>query len=675
MEHGKQPYEALYPHLFAPLKIGKNTFKNRVFVSPTHLPFGAGLNNLFTNEGMRHFSQFAKGGAAAIHIGETLLDRKNSMAHDSHVNIIDEECLKNFHTYNEYCHIFNTISSIEFNHSGHFSIPEIGDGSQPMSASAQRMPNGVEVREMNEDDMEYVAQTYAKAANMAKRGGFDMILLHFAHGWLMGGFLSPILNHRKDKYGGSVENRMRFPLMVLERVRKTVGKDFLIEMRLSGEEMAADGITIDEAVEYVKMIQDYASLAHISTGSRIIPVSRALMHPTHFIEEGHNAHLAAYVKKAGVTIPIGTLGGFGRPETAEKVLAEGMADYVLMARGFIAEPNWVNKARCGKAEDIRPCIRCLRCLDIPLGKRNTSTHNLMDILDEFPKTTRRAECSVNPFHGNGHCRRDFPTSDEKKRVVIVGGGPAGMNAALSAKKRGHDVTLFEAGNVLGGQLYYAKHVWFKEDMERYRAYLENQVKKAGVTLRLGVRATAKLVRQEMPDALILALGASPIIPKITGVALPHVVTCMNLFGNEGQLGKRVAVIGGGMVGCETALHLSRLGHIVDLVEAIDILALDGTYTERLHTLHFIEEDPSITVHCDTKCIEIKKEGILVQKENQEPCFFEADSVALCVGMKARTEELGEFENIAFDTIVIGDCKKVSSIAFATASGYDAGLVL
>lgn len=671
-----QPWDDLYPHLFSPLKIGKHTIKNRVFVAPTHIPRAAGLQNILSPAGMAHFGSFARGGAGVVHIGETLLDRRNSAVHDSHINVIDEECLKGFHDYTEYVHIFGGKASIEFNHSGHFATPEIGDGSQPMSASAMRMPSGVEVREMNEDDMEYVAHIYCKAANMVKRGGFDMILMHLAHGWLMGGFLSPILNKRTDKYGGSVENRMRFPLMVLERVRKTVGQDFLIEVRLNGDECVPEGIRIEDAIENVRMLQDYADLVHISTGNRFIPHTRAIIHPTHFIEEGHNVHLATAVKKAGdIRIPVGALGGIDSPEFAENVIAEGLADYILMARGWIADPDWANKARAGRAEDIRPCIRCLRCLDIPLGKRNVSVHNLMDIFDEFPTTTRRADCSVNMFFGCGQSRLNVPAATEKKKVVVVGGGPAGMVAALSAARRGHEVILMEKTGELGGQLHYARHVWFKKDMERYRAYLERQVRKADIDLRLNTLATPKRVYALGPDAVIVAIGAESLIPRIPGVDLPHVHAALDIFGNEQVLGKKVAVIGGGLVGCETALHLAHEGREVVIVEMADIMAPDGIYTERLHTLQMMDENPAITICTSTTCMAILPNGIMARDKEGAERLIEADSVVLCAGMKSLAEQRDDYENVAFDVISVGDCLKVGTVSSASSTGFDAGLRL
>lgn len=673
----RQVYQQLFPHLFKPMKVRTTTFKNRVFVAPTHTPFSAGVNNLLTPEGIRYYGAFAKGGAGAVHIGETLLDRVNSAAHDSHINMIDEETLKNLNTYNEYCHIFGARTSIEFNHSGHFAMPAFGDGSDPMSAMEMDMPSGTHVRAMNEDDMEYVSLIYAKAANMAKRAGFDMCLMHYGHGWLMGGFLSPILNRRTDKYGGSVENRMRFPLMVLERVRKTVGNDFLIEVRLSGDECVPEGIQIEDTIENVRMIQEYADLVHISTGNRFVPFSRAIMHPTHFVEEGHNVHLAEKVKNApGIKIPIGTLGAIDTPAFAEKALADGRADYILMARGWIADPDWVNKARTGHPEDIRPCVRCMHCLDLPLGKKNTSTHNVTDLFEQFPSTTRKAECAVNVYHGNGQCRIDFPPAREKKKVVVVGGGVAGIMAALNAADRGHEVTLFEKTRRLGGQLaWYAGHMWFKRDsMERYRNYLKIQLGKAPVAVRLGVEATRELVEAESPDAVIVAVGSEPVIPKIPGIDGTNVFLPEAVLGHEKELlgEKDIVVLGGGMVGCEMALQLAYDHYHVDLLEMGPLLAPDGIYTERVHTMHLIDEHELITPHVSTKCVEILPDAVVVEQggsRNRLPC----GAVIICAGMRSLTEEADKFRDLAFDVIHVGDCEKVGTVCDATASGFDAAL--
>ncbi|MCI8537941.1 MAG: FAD-dependent oxidoreductase [Oscillospiraceae bacterium] len=671
----KQPCEQLYPHLFTPLRVGGNVFKNRVFTAPTHLPISIDNHGFFSREGMTYYGNFAKGGSAAIHMGEVIMDRRNSLAHEDHMNLVDESTLQTLNTFNEYAHIFGAKTSVELNHSGQFAMPQFGDGSDPMGPVEMNMPAGTHVRAMNEEDMAYVANIYAKAANMAKRGGCDMVCMHYGHGWLMGAFLSPLVNTRTDRYGGSLENRMRFPRQVLEAVRQAVGPDFLIEVRLSGDEYTKGGIVIEDTIEYVKMIEDLADLVHFSAGNRLFPETRAIMHPSHFLEEGHNVHLAAAAKKAGIKIPVGAIGSIQNPDYAEKVLAEGMADYVLMARGWVADPDWGNKARAGKAEDIRPCIKCFRCMDLAGGKRTVSRHNIADYLTEFPTVTRRTECSVNPLHGNAMCKIGFPQPKAKKRVAVVGGGPAGMVAALTAAERGHEVILFEKTGTLGGQLHYAKHVWFKTDMEQYRQYLIRQVNKAPVDVRLNCEATPELLKTLMPGAVIVAVGAEPLIPRIPGVEGENVVPAISCYGREDQLGNSVVLVGGGMVGCETALHLSSKGRKVTLVEMLDVLAPDGIYTERLHTMEYLQKDPNITVLTDTRCVEIHPKGALVAGEGEKTWLIEADSIVLSAGMKSLTAQSEVFNGLAFDVIPVGDCAKVGTISSATAAAYNAALII
>jgi 2,4-dienoyl-CoA reductase-like NADH-dependent reductase (Old Yellow Enzyme family)/thioredoxin reductase len=669
----EQPYTQLYPHLFSPMKVGNTVFKNRVFTAPSHLPISIDQNGFLTKEGMTYYGNFAKGGSAAVHMGEVIMDRHNSLAHEDHLNLVDENTLQTLNTFNEYAHIFGAKTSVELNHSGQFAMPQFGDGTDPMGPVEMNMPSGTHVRQMNEEDMAYVAKIYAKAANMAKRGGCDMVCMHYGHGWLMGAFLSPLVNTRTDEYGGSLENRMRFPRMVLEEVRKAVGKDFVIELRISGDEYTPGGIVIDDAIAYVKMVEDLVDLVHFSAGNRLYPETRAIMHPSHFLEEGHNVHLAAKAKAAGIKIPVGAIGSIQDPAYAEQILAEGKADYILMARGWIADNDWANKARAGKADDIRPCIKCFRCMDLAGGKRTVSRHNLADYLTEFPTVTRRTECSVNPLHGNAMCKIDFPAPKAVKKVAVVGGGPAGMVAAITAAERGHEVVLFEASDCLGGQMHYAKHVWFKKDMELYRQYLIRQVKKAKIDVRMNTKATPELLSTLQPDAVIVAVGAEPLIPRIPGADGSNVMAAIDCYGKEDQLGNSVVLVGGGMVGCETALHLSSKGKKVTLVEMLDVLAPDGIYTERLHTMEYIAKDPNITVYTDTRCVEINASGAVVSDETGAQRQIEADSVVLSAGMKSLADLRDTFNGTAFDVIPVGDCAKVGTISSATMTAYNAAL--
>ncbi len=666
--------EECFPALFAPLKAGKRVFKNRIFVAPTHSPLYNDEHGYLSREGMTYYGNFARGGAAGIHLGEVILDRKNSLAHEDHLDLTNEYTLQSLNLFNEYAHTFGALTSVELNHSGHFAIPAFGDGSQPMGPSAMKMPSGAIAREMHEEDMEYVAEIYAKAANMAKRAGCDMVLLHYGHGWLMGGFLSPLINKRTDKYGGSTENMMRFPLMVIKKIREVVGNEMLIEVRICGTEVEPGGCEIDRTIAYVKMMEPYIDLVHITAGNRLYPKTRGVMHPSHFLGQGHNVYLAEAVKKSGVSIPVGALGGISDPEFANRILAEGKADYILMARQLLADPNWPEKARRGQVKEIRPCIRCMRCMDIAGGKMNTAKDNLPEYLLKYPTATRRSECAVNPYHGTAMIKTRLPLSSEQKKVVVVGGGPAGMQAAAELAKQHHQVILLEKQGALGGQMRYAKYVWFKSDVEALRKYLINQMMKYNVEIRLGVDASRAYVESLAPDAVVVAVGAKPWIPPILGIDSKNVYTALDAIGDEEKLGDTVILVGGGMVGCETALHLSALGKKSILVEMGKILAPEAIWTERVDTLDRIERDENISCHVSTRCIEITDAGMKALRNGEEISIF-GDSIVLCAGMQALEELRDSFYGSAFDVIPVGDCVKPDCIQTAIAGGLNAALAI
>lgn len=646
-------YLRRYPHLFQPMQVGNVTFRNRIFAAPTHHGFAADPDDRLNQWGVQTYGERALGGAAVVTIGEGKLDDLNSTAHTGHVDCCTAGAVQRLLWYTDYVHTCGGLASIEFNHSGQFAQPEFNPrGLGPMGASACVMPNGLECREMTEEDMELVADHYARACLTAKRAGFDLVNLHLGHGWLLGGFLTPMFNHRTDRYGGSLENRVRFPRMVLERVRKAVGSDLLIEARLSGDEMTPDGLKIQDTIEIIKLLEDCLDLVHVSCGTRLDPVARCLIGPDHFTEPGHNAPLSEAVKRSGVKLPVGVVGNITHADLAERILAGGQADYIVMARSLIADPAWVNKVREGREEDIRPCIKCSRCGDMT-----------------------KSVCSVNPLFGHAATRRTFPAPARRKRIAVVGGGVAGMQAALEAAERGHDCVLYERSGRLGGQLFYTDYVWFKREMREYRDYLIRQVAKSPVQVRLNTEATPELLAVEQPDGVIVAVGAEPFIPPIPGVDGPQVVTALDVFGHEDDLPGEVVIIGGGLVGCELSLHLSRHGVRSTVVEMGPALAPDSVMMERTMTLHLMEKDPNIQTRTGLRCTGITAQGITGTDQEGRTVSLPAQKVILASGMRPLARCRDSFWGLAHDVVAVGDCQTVRNIHHAVFTGYSAALML
>lgn len=668
----KPKYKERYPHIFEPFTVGEHstkklTFKNRFLSAPMAAVMQTDGEGLLLDKGAEYYGRFARGGMASVCVP---VEIPHNGGHARSINIDDEEkvSFQDVHRLQRLVHAYDTRSFIEIYHAGCCMSP--GGGREPL-APCDMMWNGHFVCGMNDKDMEEVLNMYVQTAWYGKRAGFEGILLHFGHGWLMNNFLSPITNKRTDEFGGSVENRCRYPLMIIKAIREAL-PDMPIELRLNGSDVMEGGITIPDAVEQALIFSDYVDMMHMTCGTRLDAMGRTLMHPTHFVSPGHNSDASAAVKKAfkaaGITIPVGVVGSIHSAQLAEDLIAQEKADYVLVGRQVIADYDWVNKVREGREEDIRPCLRCDMCLDS--GRRPALTKDVTYSAD----ATYDIYCAINVFHHQGDIKWKIPYPDVKKKVAIVGGGISGIKAALTADERGHDVTLYEKDAKLGGQLFFSDHMWFKKEIKAYLAYMVTQLRKSNVKVLLNTEATPEMLDLEDYDAVIVAVGAEPIIPPIPGVDKPHVKAAWDCFGHEESLGKDVVIIGGGMVGCEISIHLAEKGMNLTVVEMGEYLATNAQLTERMDTLAHMEEDKTQSF-TNTTCVEILDDGVVIEDENGNRQTLKADTVLVACGMKSLVEERDKFKDVAFDVKYVGDCKSVGDICTCVNSGFDAAATL
>ena len=532
-----------YPNLASSLKVGKVVLKNRIVNAPMAPP-EMGPNGELTRENIGFYGLRAKGGAAVITVSEGIVHMKTGRSHTKHLALDNPMELPSLAECAREIHYHNALASIELSHGGKYAGAR-AQGVDPNTVTRfgpidEVMSEGRVVTAMPEELIYEIADSFGKAAKMCKEAGFDMVLLHAAHGWLLSQFMSPGTNKRTDKWGGSRENRMRFPLLVIEKVREAVGEGFPIEYRLSGAEYVEGGYDIDECVEICKMLDGKVDIIYISAGVHENRDSFVITHPSMFLEHGVNVHLAAKVKAAMKHTPVGCVGGINDPAMAEEIIASGKADLVCMARQLLVDPEFPNKAFSGRTDDITKCCRCFSCFASTLTCRITS-------------------CALNPVIGREYDNRFEYRNTKPQKVVIVGGGPGGMQAALTAKERGHDVTLIEKKAQLGGQLLGEKFVPFKKDLYDYAVQQAKRVEKAGVNIILNTTATPELIESINPDVLICAVGAHQIVPKIPGIDSDKVKFIEAIHAEKPDLGRRVAILGGGRVGSETAVYLDRLG--------------------------------------------------------------------------------------------------------------------
>ena len=651
-------YNCKYPHLFSPVQLGNTLFRNRIFAAPTGVSY-SDVRHRPINETICYYERKAKGGAASVCVGDVMVDSEHSQHGRYNMMLDDAEIMPVLNKLSSEINRHGAVATIEIFHAGSASYIAYLDGrdiygpEEGWVEGALGHPS-VYAHAMDRSMMDRVIKKYADGAALAKRCGFGMVLLHAGHGFLMHQFMSPTLNHRSDQYGGSFENRMRFPIEIIRAVRAAVGKDFPLELRISGSEVYEGGYDVEYGCRIAEVVDGIVDLIHVSAGSHEDERVFTVTHPSMFLEDGVNVKYAAEIKKHVKKSRVATVGALSDPEMMEDIIASGKADVVELARGIICDPDLPNKARSGRDDEITKCMRCFTCFS------SLIVHG-------------QIVCALNPEIADESEQKYGRPKAMKKRVLIAGGGIAGMEAALTCAMRGHEVILCERSDRLGGVLRCEDNVPFKKHLREYLNQQAMRISRANIDLRLRTRVTKELALQIEPDAIIAAIGSKPFIPDIPGIDGPNVIGAAELYASPEKAGEKIVILGGGLVGSELAIYLGNLGR-------------DLTVLEMLPSLNFgdnILQGRAIGIEIDrlgtklalgTTAVQIDENGVVGQHADGKT-FFDADTVVCALGRLPLWADAEDLRFCAAEFHQLGDCLAAGSIYEATRTARQIALDL
>ncbi|MEM0014764.1 MAG: FAD-dependent oxidoreductase [Zestosphaera sp.] len=639
----------MFEKLFKPFCIRGLEVPNRIVMPPMVVGY-AGPHGEITEQALSYYEARARGGVGLI-IVEASYIREDGKLVSGEIGIYDDELVPGLARLADVIKIHGSRSAIQIAHGG--VQAHVGQPLGPSAIGRKVVPPAKTPRELRTEEVEALVEDFARAALRAQQAGFDAVEVHGTHGYLITQFLSPLTNKRTDRYG---VDRVLFAVEVVQRIKSLCGRNYPVIFRLNANEFMEGGITTNYAKEVAKRLVEEAGVdAFDVTGGNYDTMDMILM-PYYYTGEGFFFNLAKEIKSA-VNVPVISGGLITDPSVAEEAIAKGLVDAVFVGRQLIADPEWPKKVREGRLDSIRICQACNEgCI----GNRVF-----------YGKPTW---CAVNPISGFEYrwSSEDLlPRAAQRKKVVVVGGGPAGLEAARVLAIRGHEVVLIDEGEALGGTLKVSSASDFKKRLERLVRWYEAQLKQLGVRLMTKVKATPKTLEELRPDAVVIATGSRPLIPKIPGVE--SAVVADDVLLGRAPVGRRVIVVGGGLVGVETALHLAMNGREVSLVEALPEIAKDLEPVSKIALLRTggLLSRYGIRVYTSTPVIRVERNGVEVVRPPLERFFIEADTVVLAAGRVSNIDPqlVNAARAVAKEVHIIGDAKEPRKVIDAVHEGF------
>lgn len=640
----------VYSKLFSKGKIGSLELKNRLVMPPMVRNY-ADRNGLVTERYIDHIESIAKGGVGMM-ILEASFIAPEGKGFVNELGIHSDIVLPGLKRLVAIAHAQGAMIGPQLYHAGRQTSQKV-TGAQPVGPSAIPDPSSGEMpRALSVSEIKRLVALFAQAATRAKTAGCDFVEIHGAHGYIITQFLSPFSNQRTDEYGGTLENRFRFMAEVFEAVRRAVGKDFPIIVRLSADEMVPKGLTLKDCILIAERLEKLgANALHISVGN-YASYAQGRMIPPMSVDDGPLIKFAHGIKKS-VKIPVIAVAKIRTPEMAEKIILKRQADFVAIGRALLADPQWPKKTQAGKCEDINPCIACNQgCISRLFAQEDVW-------------------CTVNPQTGReGMFKKPVA---KKKMVVVVGGGPAGLSAAKVAAQRGHQVVLYEKEKRLGGQLFAAEAAPFRSGWKLLRESLVRDIKRLDIKVNLKTEYNFSLAKKYHPDAIILALGSSAMLPNIPGVNHKNVIVARDILEGKKKAKGKVVIAGGGCAGAQTAEYLAMLGHSVTIVEITTNIALDAPVDERALLLGRLKK-LKVKLETDTKLMTIDTKTVHIEGPTGSK-ILSVDTVVLCLGSRSNDGLANELKQLVNNIIVVGDAVSPRRVTDAIAEGALAALAL